>query len=143
MMVQMMIRQLATELTRRRTMRAIAAASVLGAILFAVVGVPGAARAEDTPTGDPANGKRLYLADGCFQCHGRAGQGGTFNYATPALAQTALPVDSFIAFLREAPNDMPSFSSTVLSDRDAADIHAFLQSLPGPRPAKDIPLLNQ
>ncbi len=135
-MVQMMIRHLAT---RPGTMRAIAAASVLGAIF----GVSGVARAEDAPTGDPANGKRLYLADGCFECHGRAGQGGNFNYATPALAQIALPVDSFIAFLREAPNDMPSFSSTVLSDKDAADIHAFLQSLPGPRPAKDIPLLNQ
>jgi mono/diheme cytochrome c family protein len=135
-MVQMMIRHLAT---RPGTMRAIAAASVLGAIF----GVSGVARAEDAPTGDPANGKRLYLADGCFECHGRAGQGGTFNYATPALAQIALPVDSFIAFLREAPNDMPSFSSTVLSDKDAADIHAFLQSLPGPRSPKDIPLLNQ
>ncbi len=138
-----MIRQLATELTRRRTMRAIAAASVLGAILGAILAGFGAARAEDTPAGDPVNGKRLYLADGCFECHGRAGQGGNFNYATPALAQIALPVDSFVAFLREAPNDMPSFSSNVLSDKDAADIHAFLQSLPGPRPAKDIPLLNQ
>jgi mono/diheme cytochrome c family protein len=112
-------------------------------VLFAVVGTSGAARAEDPPPGDAANGKRLYLADGCFECHGRAGQGGRFNYLTPALAQEALPVDSFIAFLREAPNDMPSFSASVLSDKDAADIHAFLQTLPGPRPAKDIPLLNQ
>ena len=101
------------------------------------------ARAEDAPGGDPVNGKRLYLADGCFECHGRAGQGGNFNYQTPALAQIALPVESFITFLREAPNDMPSFSASVLPDKDAADIHAFLQSLPGPRPAKDIPLLNQ
>jgi mono/diheme cytochrome c family protein len=124
---------------RPAIMRAIAVAS----IVFAVMGT-GAARAEDSPPpGDAANGKRLYLADGCFECHGRAGQGGRFNYLTPALAQTALPVDSFIAFLREAPNDMPSFSAAVLSDKDAADIHAFLQSLPGPRPAKDIPLLNQ
>jgi mono/diheme cytochrome c family protein len=38
---------------------------------------------------------------------------------------------------------MPSFSAEVLTDKDAADIHAFLRSLPGPRPAKDIPLLNQ
>jgi mono/diheme cytochrome c family protein len=51
-------------------------------------------------------------------------------------------VDSFIAFLRETPNDMPSFSEQVLSDKDAADIHAFLGSLPGPRPAKDIAILN-
>lgn len=118
------------------------------AVMVTFVAVSGlcaaATRAEDAPpAGDLANGKRLYLADGCFECHGRAGQGGRFNYQTPALAQEALPVDSFIAFLREAPNDMPSFSSAVLSDKDAADIHAFLQSLPGPRSPKDIPLLNQ
>src|SRR5690348_15967036 len=101
-----------------------------------------AARADEAPAGDPVNGKRIYLADGCFECHGRAGQGGMLSYQTPALAQTALPVESFIAFLREAPNDMPSFSAEVLSDKDAADIHAFLQSLPGPRPVKDIPQLN-
>jgi mono/diheme cytochrome c family protein len=102
------------------------------------------ARADDTPPpGDPVNGKRLYMADGCFECHGRAGQGGRFNYLTPALANIALPVESFISFLREAPNDMPSFSTDVLSDKDAADIHAFLSSLPGPKSPKDIPLLNQ
>jgi mono/diheme cytochrome c family protein len=132
--------QLTTTVRRRAALGAIAFVSVLGASLA----LAGAARADDAaPTGDATNGKRLYLADGCFECHGRAGQGGQFNYATPALAQTALPVESFIAYLREAPNDMPSFSADVLSDKDAADIHAFLQSLPGPRPAKDIPLLNQ
>ena len=112
------------------------------AAAFAVRGIA-TARADDLPAGDPVNGERLYLADGCFECHGRAGQGGNFNYATPALAQIALPVESFIAFLREAPNDMPSFSEQVLSDKDAADIHAFLSSLPGPRDAKDIRILNQ
>ena len=34
-----------------------------------------AARAQDLPPGDIANGKRVYLATGCFTCHGRAGQG--------------------------------------------------------------------
>ena len=119
-----------------------AAVALLSAAL--AVGTPRLVRAEDNaPSGDPVNGKRLYLADGCFECHGRAGQGGRFNYPTPALAQIALPVDSFIAFLREAPNDMPSFSANVLSDKDAADIHAFLRSLPGPKSPKDFPLLNQ
>jgi mono/diheme cytochrome c family protein len=97
----------------------------------------------DAPAGDPVNGQRLYLADGCFECHGHAGQGGRFNYPAPALAQIELPVDSFVAFLREAPNDMPSFSAEVLSDQDAADIHAFLRTLSGPKPARDFPLLNQ
>ena len=119
-----------------------AAVALLSAAL--AVGTPRLVRAEDNaPSGDPVNGKRLYLADGCFECHGRAGQGGRFNYPTPALAQIALPVDSFIAFLREAPNDMPSFSAEVLTDKDAADIHAFLRSLPGPKSPKDFPLLNQ
>ena len=35
-----------------------------------------AARAQDAPQGDAANGKRIYLSEGCFTCHGRAGQGG-------------------------------------------------------------------
>ena len=102
-----------------------------------------AAAADDATAGDPVNGKRVYLADGCFMCHGRAGQGGAMNYATPALAQLELPVESFVAFLRAAPNDMPAYSADVLSDKDAADIHAFLRSLPGRKPAKDFPLLNQ
>ena len=38
---------------------------------------------------------------------------------------------------------MPSFSAEVLSDKDAADIHAFLRSLAGPKSPKDFPLLNQ
>jgi mono/diheme cytochrome c family protein len=118
------------------------AAAVLAGAALTAVGIA-AAPAQDTATGDVANGKRLYLADGCYQCHGRAGQGGAMNYQTPALAQLELPVESFVAFLREAPNDMPAYSADVLSDKDAADIHAFLRSLPGRKPAKDFPLLNQ
>ena len=117
------------------------AAAFAGAV-FAVAGMA-AAPAQDAAAGDAANGKRIYLADGCFECHGRAGQGGAMNYPIPALAQLELPVESFIAFLRDAPNDMPSFSVEVLSDKDAADIHAFLRSLPGRKPTKDFPLLNQ
>jgi hypothetical protein len=33
-------------------------------------------------------------------------------------------------------------ASTVSADKAIADIYAFVQALPGPRPAKDIPLLN-
>ena len=126
-----------------RQLTIVAATVAAVALLATVLNIASVRADDDAPTGDPVNGKRLYMADGCFECHGRAGQGGRFNYPTPALAQIALPVDSFISFLREAPNDMPSFSADVLSDKDAADIHAFLRSLPGPRSPKDIPLLNQ
>ena len=97
----------------------------------------------DTPAGDAIHGRSVYLADGCFECHGRSGQGGAFNYPTPAIAKVEMPVESFVAFLRAAPRDMPAYSTNVLSDKDAADIYAFLQSLPGRKPAKDFPLLNQ
>ena len=93
--------------------------------------------------GDVANGKRVYLADGCFTCHGRSGQGGALNYPAPALAQTKLPVEAFKALVRAGPNDMPAYSEAVLTDKDLGDMHAFLMSLPGRRPVKDYPILNQ
>ena len=102
----------------------------------------GTAALAEGASGDAAKGKRVYLAVGCFMCHGRAGQGGAMNYPAPAIAKVEMPVEPFVSFLREAPNDMPAYSVNVLSDADATDIHAFLQSLPGRKPAKDFPLLN-
>ena len=98
--------------------------------------------AQDAPPGDAANGKRLFLADACFTCHGRVGQGGAYNSPAPILANTALPFDGFKGQIRNPVNDMPAFSNANLSDKDIADIYAFVRSLPGPRSAKDIPILN-
>jgi mono/diheme cytochrome c family protein len=124
------------------TMRS-AYVAVLVAGAFATRGPGPAALAQNAASVDAANGKRVYLADGCFMCHGRAGQGGAMNYPAPAIAKLEMPVESFVSFLRDAPNDMPAYSADVLSDKEAADIHAFLQSLPGRKPAKEFPLLNQ
>ena len=114
---------------------------ILAMVATAALAAAGIAIAQ-TAAGDAGNGKRVFLADGCFECHGRAGQGGAMNYQTPALAKLELPVESFVAFLRAAPNDMPAFSADVLSDKDATDVYAFLQSLPGRQPVKNFPLLN-
>jgi len=112
---------------------------VLAAGLFIFV-LAGTALAED---GDPASGKLIYAKMRCFTCHGRAGQGGAFNYPAPALAALELPVEAFQAFLREPANDMPAYSTALLSNKEAADMWAWLHSLPGRKPAKDFPLLNQ
>ena len=98
--------------------------------------------AQDAPQGDAANGKRVYLADGCFTCHGRVGQGGNYYGATPVLAKTQLPFEGFKMQMRNPSRVMPPFPEAVLSDKEAADIYAFLQTLPTGRPAKDIPALN-
>src|SRR5438105_1438349 len=88
--------------------------------LFALA-LGGAALAEDA-AGDAANGRLVYAKLRCFTCHGRAGQGGAFNYPAPALAALELPVEAFQAFLREPPNDMPAYSTALLSDQEAADM---------------------
>jgi len=113
----------------------------LGAAVLCAVAL-GVAAGEVGPQGDAANGKQVYLRVACFACHGRSGQGGAYRGPTPILAQTALPIEGFKALLRDPPGDMPAYSEAVLSDRDIADIYAFLESLPGPRPPKDIPSLN-
>ena len=94
------------------------------------------------PAGDAANGKKIYLADGCYECHGRDGQGGAFNGPAPILAKTALPFDAFKQQLRDPSADMPPYAEGVLPDAALGDIYAFVQSLSGPTPAKDIAILN-
>ena len=94
------------------------------------------------PQGDAANGKRVYLNDACFTCHGRAGQGGAYIGPAPVLAKTALPFEAFKVELRTPVKDMPAYSDAVLSDKEIADMYAFVESLPGLRSPKDISILN-
>ena len=68
-------------------------------IIFAAVcgsAVVVAAQAQEAPRGDAANGKRLYLANYCYTCHGRVGQGGAYNGPAPALAKTAMPYEGLV-----------------------------------------------
>jgi mono/diheme cytochrome c family protein len=117
----------------------------LTAALLAVLSAGGfvpAARAQDAPPGDAGNGKRIYLATGCFTCHGRAGQGGAYNGPAPALARTAMPFEGFKMQVRNPSKDMPAYSEPVMSDKEIADIYAFMLSLPGARDPKGIAILN-
>lgn len=96
--------------------------------------------------GNAENGKKLYVADGCYQCHGRQGQGGASapvgSYG-PRLAPAKLPVAALRAYVRHPVGGMPPYTEKVLSDQEIDDIYAFLKSVPAPAPVKDIPLLNQ
>lgn len=86
------------------------------------------------------NGRRVYMAVGCWGCHGTVGQGGITG---PKLAPDPLPYDVFSAFVRTTDRAMPPYREPVLQDTDLADIHAYLQSLPPPADYRSIPLLNQ
>ena len=82
--------------------------------------------AQEAPKGDAANGKKVYLADGCYQCHGRVGQGGLMTGQAPVLAQTEMPYAAFMRQLRNPINDMPPYPENLLSEKEAADIFAYL-----------------
>ena len=118
-------------------------AKTFAALALLCAGLTGNAWSQESSGGDAANGKRVYIAVGCFTCHGRSGQGGNYNYPAPALANLQWPVEALRAFLRVGVNDMPAYAREVLSDQQAADIHAFLRSLSGSRSPADIALLNQ
>jgi mono/diheme cytochrome c family protein len=80
------------------------------------------------PIGDAANGKRIYMADGCALCHGTVGQGG--RGTGPHLAPSPLPFETFAGQVRRPPNAMPPYTTVVLSDAELADIYAYLVALP-------------
>jgi mono/diheme cytochrome c family protein len=86
------------------------------------------------------NGKRLFVKDGCYECHGYAGQG---TVAGARLAPPVLDAKGITRYIRRPAGAMPAFTDKVLKDEEVADIYAYLKTLPAPKPVKDIPLLNQ
>ena len=107
---------------------------ILLPLLLAVV----AAHAQTKP-GDVANGKQIYMRNGCYQCHGTVGQGGL---AGVRLAQTKLTLAGFTAYVRNpAPGSMPPYRAKVMTDQDLADVYAYVQSVPPPVPPANIPIL--
>ena len=97
------------------------------------------AMAQNAAAGNAGNGKRLFLRNGCYQCHGTAGQGGT----GPKLAPRPLALAALIAYVRKPGQGMPPFSPKVMPDAELADVRAYLATIPEPPAVKDIPLLNQ
>jgi mono/diheme cytochrome c family protein len=92
--------------------------------------------------GHAENGKRIYVSDGCYECHGREGQGSA-QTAAPRIGPPVLSLTAFASYVHQPTGSMPPYISKVVSDQDLADIYAFLKSVPPPPAAKDIPLLNQ
>src|SRR5580698_3262375 len=90
-------------------------------------------------SGDAANGKKLFLRDGCYECHGYAGQGGA---AGARIAAIGLNAQGLIRYVRAPGGQMPAYTDKVITDQELTDIHAYLQSIAKAKQPKDIPLLN-
>jgi len=106
---------------------AVIASALLAGILLA-----------QTPAGNAANGKVLFDQFGCYNCHGRLGQG---TVAGPRIGPRPLAIAALIAYVRKPTAQMPPFTDKVISDAQLTDIRAYLASVPDA--AKDPPLLKQ
>ena len=84
------------------------------------------------------HGKQLYLANGCYQCHGTRGEGG----AGPRLAPGPIPLAGWLQQLRHPRARMPFYTDVVMSDKDVEDVYAYMQSVPKGKTASEIPMLK-
>jgi len=99
-----------------------------------------ASKTSEVATGNAANGKKLFLAYGCYQCHGYEGQGASTG---PRIGPPPLSLAFLLSYVRHPTGQMPPYTEKVVSDQDLTDIFAFLKSMPQPARASSIPLLNQ
>jgi len=89
--------------------------------------------------GNAENGKKLYVTYFCWSCHGSLGRaGGT----APAITSSTRSAEDLIKYVRKPRGAMPPYTSKSISDRELADIAAFLRTVPKDPDPKTIPLLN-
>jgi len=94
----------------------------------------------NVPQGNAANGRKLFVSFGCYQCHGYEAQGGS---AGPRLAPRPIPYAQLMKYVRHPTNEMPPFTEKVVKDAELADIYAFLRAQPAAPDVDKIPLLKQ
>lgn len=93
--------------------------------------------ADEPPKGDAKRGRQIFVDDGCFQCHGRYGQGG--RGAT--LLPLRMPYEAYRFFVRQSSGSMPPYSEAVFSEQAVADTYAYLKSLQEPLPVDQLPAI--
>ncbi|HEV2103480.1 MAG TPA: c-type cytochrome [Candidatus Acidoferrum sp.] len=100
------------------------------------------AKQEAATPANPGTGQRLFVKDGCYECHGYLGQGSTSTGGT-RLGPPKIPLSAFVSYVREPGGQMPPYTAKVISNEDLAEIYNFLKSVPPPPPLKSIAILNQ
>lgn len=115
---------------------------VLAALIFDFSDARAQQSSDSPASGNAQNGKKLFMNDGCYECHGQQGQGAAQTGAA-RIGPPQLSFEGFQNYVRSPKNQMPPYTAKALADQDLADIYAFLKSIPMPPKGKDIPLLNK
>ena len=101
-----------------------------------------APKSDAAATGNVENGKKLFMANGCFECHGTVGQGST-STGGARIGPPAISLEEMTSYVRHPSGQMPPYTAKVISDQNLGDIYAYLKAQPKPPSGKSIPLLNQ
>lgn len=112
---------------------------IVGAVLASELPLRG--QTAQAPPGNVETGKKLFVERACWQCHGRAAQGG--GIAGPRLAGRVAPWPTFSRYVRRPTEEMIPYSPKMLSDVELADIYAWLRAIPAPPAVSSIPELNR
>jgi mono/diheme cytochrome c family protein len=116
--------------SREDRVRSTAGKSTAAALSLVLVAVSAGASKPVSPHVD----RDVYVAYGCYQCHGYEGQGGGV-YGGPRIAPRVWPFAAFASQLRRprgSPIPMPAFSRAVLNEADLKKIYNYLLSIREP-----------
>ena len=112
---------------------------VIVTVLFVAGPVIGAQQASRAPqpaaARDVENGKTTFARLTCSTCHGADGAG---TAAGPSLTASTLALPAFTAYVRKPTGTMPPQTEQVLTDRELADVFAYLHS-PAVQQARAVP----
>ncbi len=97
-----------------------------------VLALPLPATSQSTSAAKVESGRQLFVRKGCFQCHGREGQGAPTT--GPRLGPNPLALAAFVRAVRSPRAQMPPYTDKIVSDAELADIREFLDTRPHPSP---------
>ena len=100
------------------------------ALSVGLLALPLPAVSQSAPAGNAEAGRQLFVRKGCYQCHGREGQGAPIT--GPRLGPNPLALAAFVRAVRSPRAQMPPYTDKIVSDVELADIRAFLDSRPRP-----------
>jgi len=94
-------------------------------LLLAVIGLSLLLAGCTTPKGNAEDGKRWYMMNNCYSCHGLNGNDGK----APVIDANDISFRTFLGYIRDANSQiMPKFPEEKISKQDAADMYAWLKT---------------
>ncbi len=115
------------------------------AVVVIFAGSGAMAQTKDAPpAGNAVNGKKLWVTDGCYSCHGFDGHGGGAGAKLSLRARSRrLALIAYVRWHSGARWHADVQRKGHLERGLDRHVWAYLKSIPDPPAVKDIPLLNQ